>query len=66
MTDERAAEDIDLERVVDQAKVTSTVEVRGALTVRTYSDGTVQRNTWETAERAQEYADSVHAQEGTK
>jgi hypothetical protein len=43
--------------------VTSTVEVQGVITVRTYSDGAVQRNVWETIEQAQEYADSVAALE---
>ena len=47
----------------EEVKVTSTVEVQGVLTVRTYSDGSVQRNVWESQERAQEYADSVHEQE---
>lgn len=42
--------------------VTSTVVVNGNVTVRTYSDGAVQRNVWETPEQAQEYADSVAAQ----
>lgn len=44
--------------------VSSTVVVEGNITVRTYSDGAVQRNVWETAERAQEYANSVTEQEG--
>ena len=46
-----------------QGPVSSTVEVTGNITVRTYADGSVQRNIWETPERAQEYADSVAAQE---
>lgn len=46
-----------------EAPVTSTVEVSGNLTIRTYSDGAVQRNFWETPEQAQEYADSVATQE---
>lgn len=50
---------------MNEEAVTSTVEVQGNVTIRTYSDGAVQRNVWETAEDAQEYADSVHAQEGT-
>lgn len=44
--------------------VTSTVEVHGLLTVRRYSDGTVQRNVWETEEQAADYAASVLEQEG--
>jgi hypothetical protein len=42
--------------------VTSTVDVVGNITIRTYSDGAIQRNVWETAEQAQEYAASVAAQ----
>ena len=49
--------------------VTSTVTITetpiGFITVRSYSDGAVQKNIWESLEVAQEYADSVHAQEGT-
>lgn len=51
---------IDHAACVDQDAVTSTVEVNGVVTVRTYSDGAVQRNIWETEELAQEYADSVN------
>jgi hypothetical protein len=42
--------------------VTSTVEVIGNVTIRTYTDGSVQRNVWETPEMAAEYAASVVAQ----
>ena len=49
-------------QTIDVPPVTSTVEVQGSITVRTYSDGSVQRNLWESPERAQEYADSVAAQ----
>lgn len=50
---------------IEEAKaVTSIVEVQGTVTIRTYSDGAVQRNVWESQERAQEYADSVAQQEG--
>lgn len=48
----------------DAPAVTSTVEVQGVLTIRTYSDGIVQRNVWATPEAAQEYAASVAEQEG--
>lgn len=44
--------------------VSSTVTVEGNITTRTYTDGAIQRNVWETPERAQEYADSVTEQEG--
>lgn len=50
--------------MTEETPVISTVEVQGTITIRTYSDGAVQRNVWESAERAQEYADSVAAQEG--
>jgi hypothetical protein len=50
------------EIVSDAPLVTSTVEVQGVMTIRTYSDGAVQRNVWETPELAQEYADSVAEQ----
>lgn len=57
------AEEIVAEEVVSDAPlVTSTVEVQGVVTIRTYSDGAVQRNVWETEELAQEYADSVAEQ----
>lgn len=62
--DERPAEDIDHDAVVDQSAVRSVVDVQGVLTIRTYTDGAVQRNVWPTPELAQEYADSVKAQEG--
>ena len=42
--------------------VTSAVVVSGNITTRTYSDGAVQRNVWDSPEAAQEYADSVAAQ----
>jgi len=44
--------------------ITSTVQVIGLITIRTYSDGAVQRNVWDTAVIAQNYADSVAIQEG--
>jgi hypothetical protein len=50
------------EIVSDAPPVTSTVEVQGVMTIRTYSDGAIQRNVWETTELAQEYADSVAEQ----
>lgn len=56
--DTTPAEDV----VSDAPPVTSTVEVLGVVTIRTYSDGAVQRNVWETPERAQEFADSVAEQ----
>lgn len=43
---------------------TSMVEVQGVVTIRTYSDGAIQRNVWDSEERAQEYAASVAEQEG--
>jgi len=43
--------------------MTETVEVVGNVTVRTYADGTVQRNAWENEAEAQAYADSVNAQQ---
>lgn len=49
---------------IDVVNVTSTVVVNGSETIRTYSDGSVQRNTWETPEHAQAYASSVAAQGG--
>lgn len=49
--------------IVENVPVSSTVVVDGNITVRTYSDGAVQRNVWESPERAQEYADSVAQQE---
>lgn len=45
--------------MADETAVTSTVVVDGNITVRTYSDGSIQRNVWESAELAQAYADSV-------
>lgn len=47
-----------------EVKHGSTVEVVGTVTIRTYPDGAVQRNVWESEERAREYADSVIEQEG--
>lgn len=44
--------------------ITSTVQVIGLITIRTYSDGAIQRNVWNTGILAQEYADSVALQEG--
>lgn len=49
----------------DPSPVTSTVEVVGSMTIRTYSDGIVQRNVWDDVERAHEYAASVAEQEGS-
>ena len=51
-------------RVVDQAKVTSTVSVKGKITTRRYSDGAVQRQEHATAQHAKDYAVSVREQEG--
>lgn len=51
------------EEAGEAEKVTSTVEVIGAITVRTYSDGAIQRNVWASEELAQEYAASVAKQE---
>lgn len=48
----------------EQPPVTSTVEVVGNMTIRTYSDGAIQRNVWESDECAAEYAASVLEQEG--
>ena len=48
----------------DAPPVTSTVQVIDMITIRTYSDGVVQRNVWESAEAAQAYADSVAEVEG--
>lgn len=48
----------------ESTPVTSTVEVDGVITIRTYTDGAIQRNVWETPEAAQAYADSVTEQEG--
>jgi hypothetical protein len=52
------------EVVSDAPPVTSTVEVIDMITIRTYSDGVVQRNVWESNERAEEYAASVAEVEG--
>lgn len=52
---------IDQTAIIDQDTVTSTVKVDGSMTIRTYSDGTVQRNAWDSPEAAQEFADSVGA-----
>lgn len=57
------SEDVETPAAADP--VTSTVVVTGTVTVRTYSDGAVQRNIWETEDQAAEYAASVAAQEGT-
>jgi len=46
-----------------QVGITSTVEVSGSMTIRTYSDGAVQRNVWASTALAQEYAASVKEQE---
>jgi len=43
---------------------TISVDVAGVVTTRTYSDGAVQRNVWETLEQAQEYKQSVFELEG--
>lgn len=55
-----AAALVDASAVVDQAAVTSHVTVDGLVTVRTYSDGSQQRNVWDSADRAQEYANEVN------
>lgn len=39
-------------------RVTSTVRRDGLTTTRTYSDGTVQRNTWHSEQAAKDYAAS--------
>ena len=62
-----AIEDLtDQTAIVDQGAVTSTVVTEGRVTIRTYSDGSVQENVWPNAEAAQAYADSVSAIEGGK
>jgi hypothetical protein len=48
----------------DAPPVTSTVQVIDLITIRTYSDGAVQRNVWTSPEEAQAYADSVAEVEG--
>ena len=50
---------VDQDAAVDQDAVTSNVKVDGIVTTRTYSDGTVQRNVWESADAAKEFAASV-------
>lgn len=55
--------DTEMEVPVEE-KATSTVEVVGTVTIRTYPDGAVQRNVWDSEERAIEYAESVREQEG--
>lgn len=60
--EEQIDDGIDHAAVVDQDSVTSTVQVIDMVTIRTYSDGSVQRNVWESNERAQAYADSVAEQ----
>jgi len=50
--------------ITSEQVVTLIVDVVGTTTVRTYTDGAVQRNAWETAEEAQAYAQSVATQEG--
>lgn len=49
---------------VPQGPVKSTVTVKANLTIRKYADGSVARLHHDTPEKAQEYADSVLAQEG--
>lgn len=49
-----------------QTGITSTVYVSGTVTERTYSDGAIQRNVWDSPEQAQDYAASVAAQEGAE
>lgn len=56
----RADEDIDHDAVVDQEAVTSIVERNGTLVIRTYSDGAVQRVSFETEELAEDYINSVN------
>lgn len=58
---EVAQEDlVDQSATVDQGAVTSSVTVDGLNTVRTYSDGATQRNSWATEEEAQAFAASVN------
>lgn len=45
---------------------TISVDVDGRITTRTYSDGAVQRNAWETPEQAQEYAQSLTNQKDSQ
>lgn len=52
------------EAISDAPPVTSTVQVIDMITIRTYSDGAVQRNVWEFPEAAQAYAASVSEVEG--
>lgn len=52
--------------VIDQDTVTSTVVVDGNTTIRTYTDGAIQRNFHATPELAQQYANEVAALEGGK
>ncbi len=67
LTHEAAPEDLlDHTAAVDQDAVTSTVKVKGVVTERTYSDGTVQRNIWENEDEAKAFAASVNAQEGAE
>jgi hypothetical protein len=56
--------DIDHEAVVDQETVTSIVERSGTTVIRTYSDGAVQRLTFEDETLAEDYVNSVIEQEG--
>lgn len=58
----RKSKDIDHAASVDQAKVTSTVEVSGPIVIRTYSDGAVQRLVLDSADMAKDYAASVEGQ----
>jgi hypothetical protein len=52
------------ETVSDAPPVTSVVTINGVVTIRTYSDGAVQKNVWDSPDLAQEYADSVKSQGG--
>jgi hypothetical protein len=60
MSEEEMSEEV----VSDAPLVTSTVQVIDMITIRTYSDGAIQRNVWESPEAAQAYADSVAEVEG--
>ena len=44
---------------------TASVEVQGLVTIRTYHDGSVQRNVWASEEEAQHYAASITDPTGT-
>lgn len=56
--------DIDLEAVIDQDSITSAAERVGATVVRSYSDGAVQRLTFEDENLAEDYVNSITEQKG--